>query len=112
MLPPAVVGRINNLTELIQKASDAAVKDPLVKELRDLLSKLQPFMPAEDAQKEIDKAIRSLVEDGANAAIMAIVEIFTGKSPSKIPDNPSHTGPDVPQTDLGEHIFRGLEIPW
>ena len=109
--PPTAAGQIKELTELIKKTSDAAVKDPLVRKLRDLLSRLQPFMPAKDAQKEIDDAIKSLIKDGADAGIMAILKAVTGKSPSTMPENRTQTGPNVPPKDLGEHILQGPKIP-
>lgn len=109
--PPAAVGQIKELTELIQKTSDAAVRDPLVRKLRDLFSTLQPLIPAKDAQKAIDDAIKSLVKDGADAAIMAILKGITGKSPSTVPEDRNQLGPDVPQKDIGEQLFSGPKFP-
>jgi hypothetical protein len=109
--PTVAVDQINELTGLIKKAGDAATKDPLVKKLRDLLSGIQPFMPAKDAHKQIDDAIKSLVNDGADAGIMAILKAVTGKSPSTVPENRNQTGPGG-QKDLGEHIFQGPKIPF
>ena len=109
--PSAAVGQIKELTELIKKTSDAATKDTLVRKLRDVLSGLQPFIPAKDAKQMINDAIRSFVKDGADEAIMTILKAITGKSPSTMPENRNQTGPDVQQKDLGEHIFQGPKIP-
>lgn len=109
----AEVGRIKELTELIKKVSDAAKRDPLVRELRDLLSKIQPVMPTKDAKKMIDDAIEPLVKEGLDAGIKAILEAVVGKSPSTMPDDRSRSqiGPALPERDLGVHIFQGPKIP-
>ena len=109
--PLTAVGQIKELTELIKKTSDAATKDTLIRKLRDLLSGLQPFIPAKNAKQIIDDAIRSFVKDKADEAIMAILKAIAGKSPTTMPDNRNQTGPDVPQKDLGENIFQGPKIP-
>jgi hypothetical protein len=110
--PPEVVGEIKALTDLIKKTTDAIQKDALVKKLRDLLSRIQPFMPRQDAQKAIDDAIQSLVKDGAHQAILAILEAVTGKSPTTMPEDRNQTGPNVPQKDVGEKVVKGPKIPW
>jgi outer membrane protein OmpA-like peptidoglycan-associated protein len=109
----AEIGRIKELTELIKKVSDAAKRDPLVRELRDLLSKIQPVMPAKDAKKMIDDAIEPLVKEGLDAGIKAILEAVIGKSPSPLPEDRSRSqiGPALPERDLGVHIFQGPKIP-
>jgi hypothetical protein len=108
---PAAVGQVKEITELIKKTADAATKDALVRKLRDLLSGLQPLIPAKDAKQMIDDAIKSFVQDKADDAIMAILKAITGKSPTPMPENRNQTGPDVKQKDLGEHIFQGPKIP-
>jgi Domain of unknown function (DUF4157) len=110
--PPAAVGEIKELTELIKKVTDAAQKDALVKKLRDLFSRIQPFMPPQDARKAIDDAIQSLVKEGADQAIMAILEGLTGKSPTTMPEDRNQIGPDVPEKDLGQTVFKGPKVPW
>ena len=68
--PPGTVQQINELTEAIKRAGDAATKDPLVKKLRDALVAIQPFMSDKDAQSAIDfpraffERRRTLVERG------------------------------------------------
>ena len=108
--PPAV-GEIKALMELIKKTADATKRDPLVRKLRDALAELQPFMPAGDAKKEIDKAIDSLVKVGTEAGIMAILQAVAGGSPLPVTEKRDQTGPYVPQKDLGQHIFPGLKLP-
>jgi hypothetical protein len=108
--PPAV-GEIKVLTELIKKTADAAKKDPLVKKLRDALAELQPFMSAKDAKKEIDNAIDALVKAGSDAAIMAILQAITGRSPSPVTDQQrNQTGPLAPQVPTPP-IIQGPKIP-
>jgi Domain of unknown function (DUF4157) len=110
--PPAAVGEIKGLTDLIKKTTDAAQKDALVKKLRNLFSRIQPFMPPQDAQRAIDDAIQSLVKDGADQGILAILRGVTGVAPTTMPEDRNQTGPNVPQKDLGEKIFKGPKIPW
>lgn len=108
--PPELARRINVVTELIKKASDAAKKDALISELRDLLSKVQPLMPQEDAKQKINDAIGALIKSGADAGIAAILKGIFGKSPSTMPENRDQIGPYVPQKDLGTHLFQGPEL--
>lgn len=114
-LPTTAIGDIKELTALIKKAGDAATKDPLVTKLRDSLVKLQPIMSEKDARKSIDDAIKSLVKDGVDAGIMAILQGLAGKAPSKMPPDRDRTGPFAPPPYAppgipGEHIFQGPKI--
>lgn len=110
--PQPKIGEINELVELIKKTSDAAKKDPLVRKLRDFMAELQPFMPAKDAKKEIDNAIDGLVKAGSDAAIKAILEAITGRSPAAVSDKArEQTGPYAPTKDLKERILKTPEIP-
>jgi hypothetical protein len=107
---PPPVGDIKALTELIKKTSDAVKRDPLVRKLRDALADLQPFMPAQDARKEIDNAIDALVKAGSDAAIMAILQAITGRSPSLVTDQQrNQPGPYAPQVPV--QTFKGPSIP-
>ena len=103
---------IKEYTELVKKASDAVRRDPLVKKLREALAAIQPFLPAKDAQKIIDDAVRSLVENGIDSGIMAILQAVTGKSPAAMPPAGSsrQTGPTVPGVP-GETIIPGPKLP-
>jgi hypothetical protein len=78
----------------------------------DALSAIQPFLPPKDAQKIIDDAVRSLVKDGIDAGIMAILQAVTGKSPTTMPPAGSspQTGPNVPGVP-GQTIIPGPKIP-
>ncbi|MEP6587267.1 MAG: DUF4157 domain-containing protein [Polaromonas sp.] len=105
-----VVGQITQLTEAIKRTGDAVLRDPLVKGLRDWLAKVQPFLPAKDAQQMIDDAVRALIKDGVDAGIMAILKAVTGISPQTMPENRNQTGPGTPTKDLGEHIVQGPKI--
>jgi hypothetical protein len=71
-------------TEAVKKALDAVTKDALVRKLREALANAQPFLPAKDAQKLMDDALRSLVKDGIDSGIKAILSTITGKSPTTI----------------------------
>jgi outer membrane protein OmpA-like peptidoglycan-associated protein len=109
-VPPGAVDEVNALTDLIQKTADAAKKDALIKGLRDKLAALQPFMSTPDAKKAIDDGIDALVKEGSNAAIKALLQGITGRSPTTMPDR-DHPEPPFPQKDLKEQIFKGPSIP-
>jgi outer membrane protein OmpA-like peptidoglycan-associated protein len=108
---PAAVGEIKALTELIKKTADATKRDPLVRQLRDALARLQPFMPAADFKKEIDKAIDALVKQGTESGIMAILQAAAGKAPTSVGDTHDQPGANIPQKDLNEHILKAPPIP-
>jgi len=103
------VREIQVYTEGVKKAQDAVSKDALVGKLRDALSGIQPFLPAKEAQKMIDDALRSLVKDGIDSGIMAILKAVTGKSPSTMPPggSSSQIGPYPPSDVKGTQIFQG-----
>ncbi|WP_167857824.1 DUF4157 domain-containing protein [Mycobacterium sp. DL99] len=109
--PQNTVGQITVLTELIERAQDAATKDRLVRTLRDLLASLQPVLPKDEAKKMIDDAIRRFINDGIKDGLMKILELVVGRSATRMPDGPPPTGPNVPQADLGEHKTPQLTFP-
>jgi hypothetical protein len=106
------VREIQIYTEGVKKAQDAVSKDELVRKLRDALSEIQPFLPAKEAQKMIDDALRSLVKDGIDSGIKAILQAITGKSPSTMPPGGSsgQIGPYAPSDVKGTQIFQGPKI--
>lgn len=109
--PPAkALGEIKELTDLIKITQDAATRDLLVSKLRDALAKLQPFIPEKDASQAINEAINSLIKDGTSDAIMSILKAIAGKGPTTMPEDRNQTGPNVPQKDLDEHVFKGPKI--
>ena len=108
--PPAV-GEIKALTELIKKTADATKKDPLVRQLRDALAGLQPFMPNADFKKEMDKAIDSLVKQGVESGIMAILEAVTGRSATPVLEKRDQTGPLMREKKIDTTILKGPSIP-
>lgn len=110
-VPPETTKRMKDLGDLIAAAGDAATKDPLIKELRDLVIKIQPFLSDEEAKKTLNDAITSGVAEGIKAAIKAALEALAGKSATEMPADPSHTGPDVKPVDLKEKILKSPELP-
>jgi hypothetical protein len=110
--PQAVVGEITVLTELIERAQDAATRDPLVRTLRDLVASLQPVLPKQDAAKLIDDALRSFINDGVKDLLMKVLELAAGRSATRMPEDRSQTGPNVPQADLGQKILPGPKLPF
>ena len=107
--PPAV-GEIKVLTELIKKTADGAKRDPLVRQLRDKIATLQPFIPAADFKQAVDKAIDALVKQGTESGIMAILEAVTGRSPTPVPDKRDQTGPLMRERPLPP-IIKGPSLP-
>jgi hypothetical protein len=110
-VPPETTKRMKDLGDLIAAAGDAATRDKLIKELRDLVIKIQPFLSDDEAKKTLNDAITSGVAEGIKAAIKAALEALAGKSATQMPADPSHTGPDVKPADLKEKIFKTPELP-
>lgn len=111
-MPADPVKRADALAELARQVGDKARRDPIVKALRDLVVKIQPVMPDADARKAIDQAIDDAVEKGAKAALMALLKAVVGKGPSAVDrDGPRQDGPNMPEKDLGEHIYKLPELP-
>jgi hypothetical protein len=61
----------------------------------------------------VDEAIRSLVKDGIDAGIMAILKLAAGKSPSAMPPggSTSQIGPYPPSGVPGERNIPGPKLP-
>jgi Domain of unknown function (DUF4157) len=110
--PQATVGEIKVLTELIERAQDAATRDPLVRTLRDLVASLQPVLPKDQAAKMIDDALRSFINDGIKDLLMKVLELVAGRSATQMPENRSQIGPNVPQSDLGQKTIPGPKLPF
>jgi hypothetical protein len=111
-LPSDPPKRAEALADLVTKVSDTAKRDPLVRALRDTIAKIQPLMSDADAKKKIDKAIDDLVSKGAKEALMALLKAAVGKAPTKVDrDAPRKDGPNMPEKDLNEKIFKLPEIP-
>jgi hypothetical protein len=112
-LPADPKKQIDLLADAIAKTQDAAKRDKLVRALRDALAKIQPVMSDQEAKKQIDKAIDSLIASGSKKLLLDLLTAIVGKGPSTQPDpdQPHPTGPNVKEKDLGEHIFKLPEIP-
>jgi hypothetical protein len=83
-----------------------------VRALREVIVKIQPVMPDSQARKKIDQAINDLVEKGVKEGIMALLKAVVGKEPTKVDrDAPPKYGPNVPEKDIGEKIFKLPEMP-
>lgn len=111
-LPTDPPKRAEALADLVTKVSDAAKRDPIVRALRDVIVKMQPVMPDAEAKKKIDKAIDDLVDKGVKEGIMALLKVIVGKEPTKVDrDGPRQDGPNIPEKDLKEKIFKLPEMP-
>jgi hypothetical protein len=111
-LPTDLPKRAEALAELVTKVSDAAKRDPIVRALRDVIVKIQPVMSDAEAKKKIDKAIDDLVAKGVKEGIMALLKVVVGKDPTQVDrDGLPKYGPNVPEKDLGEKIFKLPEMP-
>jgi hypothetical protein len=111
-LPADAPKRAEVLAELATQVSDKIKRDPIVRALRDTLAKIQPIMSDADAKKKIDKAIDDLVSKGIKDGIMALLKLVVGKEPSKVDrDAPRKDGPNMPERDLNERIFKLPELP-
>ena len=111
-LPTDPPKRAEALADLVAQVSDVAKRDPIVRALRDTIVRIQPVMADSDARKKIDKAIDDLLTKGAKEALMALLKVAVGKAPTKVDrDAPRQDGPNMPQKDLKEKIFKLPEMP-
>ena len=111
-LPTDPPKRAEALADLVTKVSDKAKRDPIVRALRDTIAKIQPIMSDADAKKKIDKAIDDLVDKGVKEGLMQLLKAVVGKEPTPVDrDAPRQDGPNVPEKDLKEHIFKLPEMP-
>lgn len=109
---PQDVAKVNVLTEAIKKAQDAAKKDQLVKDLRDVFAKILP-MPEKDAKKALDEAIDSLVKTGFDEGIKAILKGIIGKDPSAVdPNRGPLIGPMAPRPFPSPQVKIPLPMPF
>lgn len=114
-LPSEPAKRAEALADLVTKVSDKARRDPIVKALRDVIAKIQPFMSDADAKKKIDKAISDLVEKGVKEGLLQLLKAVVGKEPTKVDrDAPRQDGPNMPEKDLGEKIIKTppIDLPF
>ncbi len=111
-LPTDPPKRVEALADLVTKVSDAVKRDPIVRALRDTIVKIQPIMSDADAKKKLDQAIDDLVAKGIKEGIMALLKLAVGKEPTPVDrDAPRQDGPNLPQKDLKEKIFKLPEMP-
>jgi hypothetical protein len=65
-----------------------------------------------EAKKKLDKALDDLVSKGIKDGIMALLKAVVGKEPSKVDrDAPRKDGPNLPERNLKERIFKLPELP-
>ena len=111
-LPGEPRKRAEALAELAAQIGDKVRRDPIVKALRDTVAKITPFMSDAEAKKKLDKALDELVSKGIKDGIMALLKAVVGKEPSKVDrDAPRKDGPNLPERDLKERIFKLPELP-
>lgn len=106
-LPADPLKRADALADIVLGVSDKLRRDPIVRALRDTIAKIVPFMSTDEAKKELDKAIKDLVEKGIKAGIKALLEAAAGKVRDKTPAD----GPTMPERDLKERILKLPELP-
>ena len=80
--------------EFLLKMKKWTPEDPIVDKFRWLFVKMQPFLPDDEATKEINKLIGTGTEEGIKAAAKKVLETIVGKSANEIKpgDDPSHSG--------------------
>jgi len=75
-----------------------------VRDLRDLIAKVQPFMSKADAKKKLDEALDELFSKGIKKGVMAILEQAFGEAPERPADGVT------PDKAPGEHLVDGPEF--
>ena len=85
-LPDDPKKQVDLLADAIARTQDAARRDKLVKLLRDAIARIQPVMSDADAKKEINKLIDKGIDAAGKAALLKIIELVVGRSPSQAPE--------------------------
>lgn len=106
--------QVDLFADALAKATDAVIRDKLVRGLRDQIAKIpQPFLKPDEVRKKIDEAIKSLIESKSKELLLKLIEAAVGQKAQKMPDDDKRTqfGPRVEEKDLGEKIFK-IELPF
>ncbi len=103
-LPANPRQRAEALAELGTRIGDEARKHEVVRGLRDLIAKVQPFMSKADAKKKLDEALDELFSKGIKKGVMEILEQAFGEAPERPMDG------DSARKAPGEHIVDGPEF--
>jgi hypothetical protein len=103
-LPADPRKRAEALAELGTRIGDEARKHKVVTALRDVISKIQPFMSKKDAKKKLDEALDELSSKGIKKGVMALLEAAFGEAPERPVDG------TVTRKEPGEHIVDGPEL--
>ena len=103
-LPANPRQRAEALAELGTRIGDEARKHEIVRDLRDLIAKVQPFMSKSDAKKKLDEALDELFSKGIKKGIIAILEQAFGEAPERPADGVK------PDKAPGEHLVDGPEF--
>lgn len=106
--------QVDLFADALAKATDAVIRDKLVRGLRDQIAKIpQPFLKPHEVKKKIDEAIKSLLESKSKELLLELIEAAVGQRAQKMPDDDKRTqlGPRVEEKDLGEKIVK-IELPF
>lgn len=103
-LPANPRQRAEALAELGTRIGDEARKHTVVRDLRDLIAKVQPFMSKADAKKKLDDALNELFSKGIKKGVMAILEQAFGEAPERPTEGVK------PDKAPGEHLVDGPEF--
>jgi hypothetical protein len=99
------------VAEGAKKFADAAKRDPIVKGLRNWVSKVQPFVPEKDMKKALNDGMDAGLKEASKAGIKAGVEALSGKPTNEVTGGGPQLGPYPPITPQGEHIIKTPEFP-
>ena len=112
-LPSDPKAQLDLFAQAIEKTTDAAQRDKLVRGLRDALSKIpQPFLKPDEVKKKIDDGIRSLIDSKSKELLLKLIEAAVGQKAQKVdPDAKPAYGPRVEEKDLGEKILK-IPLPF
>lgn len=92
------------LAELGTRIGDEARRHKVVRDLRDLIAKVQPFISKADARKKLDDALDELAGKGIEKGVMAILEQAFGEAPQRPAEGVK------PDKAPGEHVVDGPEF--
>ena len=111
-VPPETKKRIMDLAALLDATGEAVAKDTIVKELRDQLAKIIPFVENADAKKLLEDGVTKGTGEGLQAAIKAGFEALAGQSSVDVQGfQPTHTPTDNPDPFADATIIKTPEFP-
>jgi hypothetical protein len=107
-IPPDRTKHLKDLNDALAAAGDAVAQDTIVRDIRDAVAYITPFMSDKEAAHALDDAVKAGIPEAIKAAVKKALEVILGVSAQDQPQDPSHTMP-LPGAP-GEQIFNSPQF--